>query len=127
MTEYRSQMPEESLSEDVQFRRMQLDWEIRKFRLKFIGTGIFVVLAIAILGTVQFGTSISQRGEVEFLLDRIRRETLLSRRSTEELRVRLDELEVRQRNVEAISTTLKQSFRDIEKVIQSRIEAGAKR
>ena len=120
-TENVSTVPEYAdVSEDIQLRRMELDWEKQKFRTKLFAAVFFTLTLVAGgIIAVYISEMSASRDDVRFLANRMRSDVWEVREGQSELVKRLARLELRQRNADAVVSSLKASFLESQQVMDS--------
>ncbi|MDE0331612.1 MAG: hypothetical protein OXL41_07055 [Nitrospinae bacterium] len=109
----------EIMYREFEFKRIELEWEQRKFRLKFIG--IFIVTLMgALLITVPYllETSIYKSRRFDKNIMNYEREIWENRKVVRQLRSKIEALELRQRNSESLLHSVKQALVEAQKLTQ---------
>ena len=103
---------------DIEFRKQEFRWQRQKFIILIIAASISILfLGLLFYGSLESSTYRVER-EVSYILDRVRVSLSDNRARQDELAKRLAELEVRQRNLQDVTESLRATMDTMSNLIK---------
>ena len=103
-------MVSDELEKQTEFRFEEFKWQKKRFMIMFVTLALMVIVTVSVVFFVVYNSSLNSSREFAFMYDNLEFENNQARRLQIELQQRIEEFELRQRNLEEIVASLRASL-----------------